>query len=775
MRFFFYCFYVQKYIRLLIVKEPNRLFSNYKSHFLQFRVCPLELANGLVPRPFRTHAYIHLRKKFFNLKLQILRTRWNKFKPDHDPLQTPTQKIMRKAQNSLQQKNIIRHPSLFLIMLGCLGLVPLHQSLHATVEGGALVKGSTLSDGTTTIPEASATSKAIKWSTADLDPSIFEFDASNPTRLKVKAAGDYFLAFTGPIMEATRTADKRSQAHFFVKKNGSTTIQTGTARSTYVRHSSDHTESSGHIHILLSSLSADDYIEIFSKAFDNSTDNSVKIGTATLFLEKIAPTRTIFSATSTRTVAATNLNPDTESPLQWTQEVADSGFTHSNSSNSQNITLDAAGKYLVYANLPLSGSAGRASPQMIVKLGNTQVEGGFASQGYLRNADATSKSSIHWVGLVETSSTNEVLSFNMSKRAQGGTVTVPTNEKGSVFIEKLSDANNLFSARATQLSSGNDWNAVGEVKWATQESIDSSKFTHSASSNAHQITVDTDGDYLLLYSDGLTSGIVRASPKMVIRVNGNDVLGAETSTHYIRFHGGATSHDYSSGALTTLLNGLKANDKISVGVKPEAVTGLVNDHVPARIVLLKKPTLPAPVITIAQTSGTSPISASVTFKQDDSNVSVTGFTASDITVNDATISNFSGSGHTYTFNVVPTSYPAIINLSIAAGAATTSGGGQTGSASALTQFRDLVTDDSSLVLYLPFDEGTGTVTKDRSSSGKDGTLVGNPTWVAGKKGYGLELDGTGDQIDVNNFKGITGTNPISVALWFKSTYNNATS
>jgi hypothetical protein len=210
------------------------------------------------------HPSIHI-EKFFNPKFQILRTRWNKFKPDHDPLQTPTQKIMRKAQNSLQQKNIIRHPSLFLIMLGCLGLVPLHQSLHATVEGGALVKGSTLSDGTTTIPEASATSKAIKWSTADLDPSIFEFDASNPTRLKVKAAGDYFLAFTGPIMEATRTADKRSQAHFFVKKNGSTTIQTGTARSTYVRHSSDHTESSGHIHILLSSLSADDYIEIFSK------------------------------------------------------------------------------------------------------------------------------------------------------------------------------------------------------------------------------------------------------------------------------------------------------------------------------------------------------------------------------------------------------------------------------------------------------------------------------------------------------------------------------
>ena len=52
-------------------------------------------------------------------------------------------------------------------------------------------------------------------------------------------------------------------------------------------------------------------------------------------------------------------------------------------------------------------------------------------------------------------------------------------------------------------------------------------------------------------------------------------------------------------------------------------------------------------------------------------------------------------------------------------------------------------------------------------------LVGDPTWVAGKRGYALEFDGTGDQIDVNNFKGIIGTDPISVALWFKSTYNNA--
>ena len=658
-------------------------------------------------------------------------------------------------------------PTLFGVLLS----LPIERTLEAAVEGGALVKGDALSDGTTVIPEASATSKAIKWTTADLDPSIFDHNSSTPSRLKVKAAGDYFLAFTGPILQQAKTADKRSQVHFFVKKNGSTTIQAGTARSTYVRHDSDHTESSGHMHLLLPSLSANDYVEIYAKCFDNAAQNSVKLGTASLFLEKIASSRTIFSATATRLVAGTNLNPNTASALQWTQEVADSGFTHSNSSNSHNITIANAGKYLVFANVPLSGAVGRGSPQMIPKLDGVQVSGGFASQGYIRNTDATTKSSIHWVGLVQTSSANQVLTFDLGKRAAGGTLTVPTNEKASVFIEKLSNANNLFSARATQLSTGDNWNAVGEVKWATQESIDAAKFTHSASSNAHQVSVDGDGDYLLLYSDGLTGSVARVNPKMVVRVNGTDIAGAEVSSHYQRADSG---HNYSSGALVTVLNGLKANDVITVGVSVEATSGTVNDHVAGRLVLIKKPTLPAPTITIAQTSGSSPISASVTFKQDGSNVSVTGFTASDIVVNDATIANFSGSGHTYTFNVVPTTYPAIINVTIPAGSAATGGGAQTGIGTALTQFRDLVTDDNSLALYLPFDEGTGTITKDRSSSGKDGTLGGNPTWVAGKRGYALELDGTGDQVDVDGFKGVVGNGPITVALWFKSTYNNTT-
>ena len=118
-------------------------------------------------------------------------------------------------------------------------------------------------------------------------------------------------------------------------------------------------------------------------------------------------------------------------------------------------------------------------------------------KGYIRIAEATTKSSLHWVGLIQTASANQVLTIETAKRGAAGTVDIQTNEKGAVFIEKLADANNLFSATATQLTTGDNWNAGADVKWATQETIDTAKFTHSTTSNANQIAVDADGDYLL--------------------------------------------------------------------------------------------------------------------------------------------------------------------------------------------------------------------------------------------------------------------------------------
>ena len=77
---------------------------------------------------------------------------------------------------------------------------------------------------------------------------------------------------------------------------------------------------------------------------------------------------------------------------------------------------------------------------MMIKLNGTQVIGGQASQGYIRWADAIRDASIHWAGLVTTTSANRVLTVDVGKDAAGGTVTVG-GEKATIFVERLPNAN----------------------------------------------------------------------------------------------------------------------------------------------------------------------------------------------------------------------------------------------------------------------------------------------------------------------------------------------
>jgi len=60
--------------------------------------------------------------------------------------------------------------------------------------------------------------------------------------------------------------------------------------------------------------------------------------------------------------------------------------------------------------------------------------------------------------------------------------------------------------------------------------------------------------------------------------------------------------------------------------------------------------------------------------------------------------------------------------------------------------------DPNLVLYLPLEEGSGTMTKDLSGWGNHGTLVNGPTWTTGRVGKCLSFDGSDDYVDVNDFQ-----------------------
>jgi hypothetical protein len=75
--------------------------------------------------------------------------------------------------------------------------------------------------------------------------------------------------------------------------------------------------------------------------------------------------------------------------------------------------------------------------------------------------------------------------------------------------------------------------------------------------------------------------------------------------------------------------------------------------------------------------------------------------------------------------------------------------------------KKLSTFQSGLVLYLPFDEGSGTTARDLSGFGNNGTLLdasstnadGNtpPQWTTGKVGSALSFDGVDDYVSLGTF------------------------
>jgi hypothetical protein len=88
----------------------------------------------------------------------------------------------------------------------------------------------------------------------------------------------------------------------------------------------------------------------------------------------------------------------------------------------------------------------------------------------------------------------------------------------------------------------------------------------------------------------------------------------------------------------------------------------------------------------------------------------------------------------------------------------------------LTATRQTVQTESVLLSHWELDEGSGTTTVD-SVDGGSGTLRNGATWVAGRSGSAVNLDGVDDYIELPGLE-VTGR-AITLAAWVKtSSFSN---
>lgn len=416
----------------------------------------------------------------------------------------------------------------------------------------------------------------LVWNTESIDSAFFSRPST--TELEVIQDGDYFVALTIPLETAVQRSSVRAEVHV----NGSL-YTGGIAESSYVRNDTgNHSESSDHLALLIPGLIAGDDIRI--EVHEAASNGTVTIsGQATLYVEHVDSSRSVFAARSAASMDTADLYVDPASavPIEWQKQIADTGFTHSDVSTPERITLNGAGYYMVYANVPLYVAgpdiSDRVNIELLVQLNGTTVDGGQAQQGYIRRQDGHQNSSLHWSGIVHSSSPNGALSFSAHKDSGASiadqTVTM-NSKKATVFVERIDVGAFVFSGTATRPVTGTDFNSASSVAWESELVTDVITYSHStALFDSDEITFNRSGDYLVVYNDAvIISGTdIRLNPRIELEINGTPVTGAQTKSHYLRNDASAGNFE-SSASLVFYLEGVAAGQSFVITTAEEAET-----------------------------------------------------------------------------------------------------------------------------------------------------------------------------------------------------------
>jgi fibronectin-binding autotransporter adhesin len=453
-------------------------------------------------------------------------------------------------------------------------------------------------EGTRTIAGTNlntAVESPLQWSTSTVDNYYFAHaTSSNSHQVTLRQDGDYFVSVTLPH-QRTDVNNTRTRIGVEVKKNGQI-VQEGIGRSGFILQGGgvNHTESSSHVNFLLTDVSANDYIEVYTRDLTpySALETAVVTEQAAMYVEYIPPSTPVFAATATSTVASTSFNTASASALTWTETRQDDGFVHSNTVNPQNIMLTATGTYMVHVNIPFEATQRDTNIMGRVLLDGVQVPGGLFSQGYMigvgGGAEADYNSSIHWSGVVTSTSTNQILTITTEQEAAAGTSSVARGYAASIYVEPFPIEDTLV-LRGNTLTGATptDWSQVAQesVQWTTSVAIDAVTYTHSTTSSSSLITINESGDYLLTYTDNLTEAAATPNPRITVEVDGVPVPGAQTKTHLNR---ALLGQNNSSAALVYLIEGVSAGQVLRVRVQEEAQNITLNDAAIALLTLTKK-------------------------------------------------------------------------------------------------------------------------------------------------------------------------------------------
>lgn len=429
-----------------------------------------------------------------------------------------------------------------------------------------------------------AANSYMRWSSSAVNSEFFSHSTiTDPDVLTVKRSGDYIMYLSMPLtIQSGCTTRCSIKARVLVNGVEKTDAL---VHSSYLISASGFSDSSNNLVVYLQSLSANDEVQVYIERVLATTSSVISEGVQA-YVEYIYSGRDFFYATANATTNSSNYNQVTAYPLSWTQQKTSSAFTWSGGTP-QNITL-SAGNYMISVNLPMEARGTcttRQNVKLNIRLDGVLVSGGQGAQGMIDCSTGHVTSTVHWTGVLQSVTANQVLTVEVLREASTNTVDAETGRLASIIVEKLKSVENYISLTGTRTVGSTNWNlAASPIQWSSQLAVDATHYTHSTVTNSHQITVTQNGNYLLTFNDHLTGVITRGNVVVRVQKNGSNVSGAICASNQISNSNG---HNESSCSLNFLLSGVVAGDVISLTATQDAAAGTITASSPAKLTLLR--------------------------------------------------------------------------------------------------------------------------------------------------------------------------------------------
>ncbi len=306
------------------------------------------------------------------------------------------------------------------------------------------------------------------------------------------------------------TYDDRGSIHSYVKLNGSE-IPYGSASGYFRDNNDDELFIIGGT--ILDIDGTTDYIELETIRVDvhdtNTAESSMQEVTTSAQLVKLDEANLSFARLSISTdteILAPNQEGTTDATKNVNYNVQDevgSAFTHSTTTNSDQITFNETGKYLVFANSGFFINNQQGQRQMVtqqLELNGTAIAGG-ATTVYMRNSGngdnsgGAMRNGSTSIGVVIDATANDVLTVRILRDNVNSTARINLEStRTGLAIAKLPDYGNYISltGSAQETDPGNPLLYSGS-------NVTNAAFKYEVA-NPSDVEIQKDGDYLFFSS-----------------------------------------------------------------------------------------------------------------------------------------------------------------------------------------------------------------------------------------------------------------------------------